>query len=252
MKKILVIEDQKDIREIISALLTEEGYIVFTAKNGEDGISLAIMELPELIICDILMPGIDGYSVIKELSKNNKTKAIPFIFLTAKVEKEDIRYGMMLGADDYLFKPFKTDELLNSIKSRLKRIETLKADKPKTIENHNAKKYAIEEKIFLRVNGIPHLIKICDILYVVAERQYTSLKLVDGKSYLLRRSITNWVKILPDKHFLRIHRSTIINIDFLVKMEKWYNSSYLVRLKNVPEPFQISKRYATEFRKVTI
>ncbi|MHB8906941.1 MAG: response regulator transcription factor, partial [Melioribacteraceae bacterium] len=127
MKKILVIEDEKDIREVINALLTEEGYAVYSAKNGKDGIELAKNEIPNLIICDIMMPGMDGYTVLKELSKNSSTKSIPFIFLTAKVERNDLRFGMELGADDYLFKPFKSEELLKSISSRLNRIETLKA-----------------------------------------------------------------------------------------------------------------------------
>ncbi|MCL4551503.1 MAG: response regulator transcription factor [Bacteroidetes bacterium] len=252
MKKILVIEDEKDIREIISALHSEEGFIVYTAKNGRDGITIAQSELPNLIICDIMMPGMDGYSVLKELSKNDSAKSIPFIFLTAKVERNDIRLGMELGADDYLFKPFKSEELLKSISSRLNRIETLKGVFTKAEESPSPKKYTIDDKIFIHANGSPHLIKINEILFIVAERQYSSINLLDGKSYLLRKSISKWEELLPCKNFLRIHRSTIINIDYLVKMEKWYNSSFLVHLKNVPESFEISKRYATKLRQNTV
>ncbi|MHB8931162.1 MAG: LytR/AlgR family response regulator transcription factor [Melioribacteraceae bacterium] len=248
MKKILVIEDEKDIREVINALLTEEGYAVYSAKNGKDGIELAKNEIPNLIICDIMMPGMDGYTVLKELSKNSSTKSIPFIFLTAKVERNDLRFGMELGADDYLFKPFKSEELLKSISSRLSKIETLKAEFTKTKEDSTQKKYTIDDKIFIHANGSPHLIRINEILFIAAERQYSSIRLLDGKSYLLRKSVSKWEELLPSKNFLRIHRSTIINIDYLVKMEKWYNSSFLVHLKNVPEPFEISKRYATKLR----
>ncbi len=248
MKKILVIEDEKNIREIIGALLNEEGFMVYTAKNGKEGIDIAQKELPDLIISDIMMPGMDGYSVLKELSKNNITKLIPFIFLTAKVERNDIRVGMELGADDYLFKPFRSEELLKSISSRLGRIETLKAEFTKTNEDSFSKKYTIDDKIFIQANGSPHLIKINEILFITAERQYSSIKLLEGKSYLLRKSVSKWEELLPCKNFLRIHRSTIINIDYLVKMEKWYNSSFLVHLKNIPEPFEISKRYATKLR----
>ena len=251
MKKILIIEDEKDIREIIFTLLSEEGYTVYAAKNGKEGISIAQNELPNLIICDIMMPAMDGYSVLKELASNASTKSIPFIFLTAKVERDDIRFGMELGADDYLLKPFKPDELLKSISSRLNRIETLKAEFTKTETDSSPKKYTIDDKIIIRANGNPHLVRINEILFVTAERQYSSIKLLDGKSYLLRKSVTKWEELLPCKNFLRIHRSTIINIDYLVKIEKWYNSSFLIHLKNVPEPFEISKRYATKLRQNT-
>lgn len=107
MKKILVIEDEKSVRENIVTLLNEESYEALSAHNGETGIRMAIAEIPDLIICDIMMPGKDGYAVFKELSKNKMTKTIPFIFLTAKVEHKDLRKGMELGADDYLLNHLK-------------------------------------------------------------------------------------------------------------------------------------------------
>jgi CheY-like chemotaxis protein len=119
MKKILVIEDEKDIQDVISTLLTEEGYSVCIAKNGKEGLSLARKEIPDLIICDIVMPVLDGYSVLTELSENPDMKSIPFIFLTARVEKEDIRLGRELGAGEYLHKPFRADDLLKAIESLL-------------------------------------------------------------------------------------------------------------------------------------
>jgi DNA-binding LytR/AlgR family response regulator len=246
--KILIIEDEKIVRENVSLLLSEEGYTVFTAKEGNEGIKLAKKELPDLIICDIMMDGKDGYTVIKELSLNNSTKTIPFIFLTAKVEKNDIRMGMNLGADDYLFKPFDSNDLLKSISIRLKRIDQLKAEIDNVKAAPKQNKYNIDDKIFIQVNNKAHLIKISDIICIDAEKQYTSLKLADGKSYLLRKSISIWETLLPVKKFLRIHRSTIINIDYLVKMETWYNSSYIVYLKGIEKPFVISRRYSTKLR----
>ena len=128
MKKILVIEDDKNVRENIKTLLSEEGFIVYSASAGDEGIIIAKNEIPDLIVCDIMMHGKDGYAVLKELSKNSFTKSIPFIFLTAKVERSDLRLGMELGADDYLFKPFKSEELLKSIESRLRRVDVFKAE----------------------------------------------------------------------------------------------------------------------------
>lgn len=248
MKKILVVEDEKSVRENIVTLLTEEGYKVFSAQNGEQGINVAKSEEPDLIICDIMMPGKDGYAVLTELSNYRNTKTIPFIFLTAKVERSDLRLGMELGADDYLFKPFKIDELLKSVESRLKKSGMIKAELQAVHEKSIERKHKVSDKLFINVNGKPQLITISEIIFIAAENQYTVVNLTSAKSYLIRKSISYWEEILPENIFLRIHRSTIINTDYLQKIEKWYNSSFIVRLKNVNDPFVISKRYASKLR----
>lgn len=122
-KKVLIIEDNNDIRENVVEILELANYQVFDANNGKKGVELAIKELPDIILCDIMMPELDGYGVLYMLNKNTDTAAIPFIFLTAKAERVDLRKGMELGADDYLTKPFDDMELLNAIESRLKKKE---------------------------------------------------------------------------------------------------------------------------------
>jgi CRP-like cAMP-binding protein/CheY-like chemotaxis protein len=134
MKKILIIEDNNDMRENTAEILELANYKVFTAKNGKEGVELAQKVKPDLIICDIMMPVLDGYGVLHLLSKNNDTAAIPFIFLTAKAERTDLRKGMEMGADDYLTKPFDDIELLSAIESRLKKMDILKKEFPKNIE----------------------------------------------------------------------------------------------------------------------
>ncbi len=124
--KILIIEDEEIIRETTAQILELANYEVFTASDGKKGILIAQTENPDLIICDIMMPELDGYGVIHVLSKDPKTSGIPFIFLTAKIEKKDIRKGMALGADDYITKPFEEIDLLSAIESRLKRSQVLK------------------------------------------------------------------------------------------------------------------------------
>lgn len=126
MKKILLIEDNLEVRENTSEILTLANYQVVTAQNGKVGVEKAVSEKPDLIICDIMMPELDGYGVLHILSKQTDTASIPFIFLTAKTERTDIRKGMNLGADDYLTKPFDDTELLNAIETRLKRSAMLK------------------------------------------------------------------------------------------------------------------------------
>ncbi|MDJ0518919.1 MAG: response regulator [Trichodesmium sp. MO_231.B1] len=119
MKKILVIEDDKSILTIITDILEAEDFVVVGAKNGRVGIEKAQQEIPDLILCDVMMPEVDGYGVLKSLRQNLVTEAIPFIFLTAKSTKADLREGMELGADDYLTKPFTRDELMKAINTRL-------------------------------------------------------------------------------------------------------------------------------------
>lgn len=121
MKKILLIEDNPDIRENTAEILSLASYDVLTAENGKVGVALAQEKNPDLIICDIMMPELDGYGVLHILSKRDETARIPFIFLTAKTEKSDLRKGMELGADDYLTKPFDDTELLNAIATRLRK-----------------------------------------------------------------------------------------------------------------------------------
>jgi DNA-binding response OmpR family regulator len=123
MKKILLIEDNTEVRENTAEILSLANYDVVTAQNGKVGVELAQEAKPDLIICDIMMPELDGYGVLHILSKKAETANIPFIFLTAKTEKGDIRKGMNLGADDYLTKPFDDTELLNAIETRLRRTE---------------------------------------------------------------------------------------------------------------------------------
>jgi CheY-like chemotaxis protein/CRP-like cAMP-binding protein len=121
MKSILVIDDNKDIRDNTAEILDLAGYKTFTAENGKKGVDVALKEKPDVIVCDIMMPELDGYGVLHLLRKNPETQYIPFIFLTAKTERSDFRKGMEMGADDYITKPFEDIELLNAIEVRLKK-----------------------------------------------------------------------------------------------------------------------------------
>lgn len=126
MKKVLIIEDNPDVRENLAEILTLSGYNALTAENGKLGVDRAVRDLPDLILCDIMMPELDGYGVLHILSRQQHTADIPFIFLTAKAEKEDFRRGMSLGADDYIVKPFDDVALLQTIEARLQKSERLK------------------------------------------------------------------------------------------------------------------------------
>jgi len=155
MRKVLLIEDDSVLRENTAELLELSNYEVITASNGKKGVMAAKAYLPNVIVCDIMMPELDGYGVLKQLGKNEATMHIPFIFLSAKTEKEDVRKGMNLGADDYLTKPFEEIDLINAIESRLARAQILKElEKPENAnKNDNEIKTIHEFKNYIDDNG---------------------------------------------------------------------------------------------------
>jgi DNA-binding NarL/FixJ family response regulator len=123
MRTILVIEDEPEMRRNITTLLRYHEYQTFEAENGRKGLELARREKPDLILCDVMMPELDGHSVLQALQQDSGLALIPFIFLTAKGDKDDLRSGMNLGADDYLTKPVANKDLVNAIEARLRRAE---------------------------------------------------------------------------------------------------------------------------------
>lgn len=128
MKKILVIEDNAGIRENIAEILELANYQVFIAEDGKTGIEIALHEKPDLILCDVMMPQLDGYGVLHLMHKNPAIRNTPFIFMSARTDRAEMRRGMELGADDYITKPFEKTELLQAIECRLQRVEWLKQD----------------------------------------------------------------------------------------------------------------------------
>jgi DNA-binding NarL/FixJ family response regulator len=138
MKKILVIEDEAETLENLVLMLEMEGFKPLSAPNGRVGLALAKRELPDVVLCDVSMPELDGYGVLESLRADSATVSIPFIFLTAKGDKKDLRTGMNLGADDYLTKPASAEEVLSAINARLDR--------------HNEKEQAAMAKVELKPN----------------------------------------------------------------------------------------------------
>jgi DNA-binding NarL/FixJ family response regulator len=121
MKRILVIEDQEPLRQSLLMVLRLEEFHVIVAENGRRGLELALSSPPDLILCDVMMPEVNGHTVLQQLRQNPATSKTPFIFMSAKGEKKDLRAGMNLGADDYLIKPVSRDELLAAIEARFER-----------------------------------------------------------------------------------------------------------------------------------
>lgn len=177
-KSILIIEDQDDVRENIAELLELSSYEVHTAENGKAGVKSALANTPNLVLCDIMMPEMDGYEVLYLLSKNPETSSIPFIFLTAKAEKSDFRKGMNMGADDYITKPFEEMELLGAIENRLSKYEKLISTKDiDELVNHASQYTALE----LEKERKTRAFKKKDIIYREGDFGTYVYKIIKGK-----------------------------------------------------------------------
>jgi CheY-like chemotaxis protein/CRP-like cAMP-binding protein len=168
MKTILLIEDDKILRENTAELLELSGYQVFTAANGKIGIVSAIEKLPDLIVCDIMMPEVDGFGVLESLSSHESTQHIPFIFLSAITEHKSIRKGMDLGADDYLTKPFEEEELISAIESRMakaKLLHNINTNKQEQVEDPNEIGNLNQLKNYFDDNGEVIIVNEGDTIY---------------------------------------------------------------------------------------
>lgn len=163
--KILIIEDNLDVRENLSEILVLSGYDTITAANGKTGVESALREIPDLILCDIMMPELDGYGVLRILSKNPATAYIPFIFLTAKTEMSEMRKGMTLGADDYITKPFDDVELLDTIEIRLKKKKMPASDSTSQVFITINDKQMMDALPASMLEGESRLLRKKDILY---------------------------------------------------------------------------------------
>jgi DNA-binding response OmpR family regulator len=153
--KVLLIEDDVSLRGNTAEILELSGYEVIMASNGKMGVEKAVQQHPDIIICDIMMPELDGYGVLELLSKNENTKSIPFIFLSAKTDRKDVRLGMNLGADDYITKPFSEEDLIMAIESRLAKSAILKENQNilEKVKNNDEIKTLNDLKNFFDDNG---------------------------------------------------------------------------------------------------
>jgi len=152
--RVLIVEDDPLIRANVLELLTEEGYEVISAQDGADGIALAKARVPSLVVCDITLPKLDGYAVLRAIREDPAIASTPFIFLTAKAERADVRTGMSLGADDYLSKPFTSKELLDAVRIRLRRISELLARGRAALEKETEVAPSVHSPAFVPSDGV--------------------------------------------------------------------------------------------------
>ena len=182
MKKILIIEDNADVRDNMCDILSLAGYRAVGEADGKSGVARARAERPDLILCDVMMADLDGYGVLKILSDDPETAAIPFVFVTAKSEQEDLRRGMNLGADDYVTKPFYKDELLRIVEVRLRRaaMRSRTASLPDNWTGFLSKSALGEALAALTATGTVKRFRRGEALFRVGEKVRDMFLLVDG------------------------------------------------------------------------
>lgn len=244
-KKILIIEDDKNLLLNIKELLEEEGYLVQTTTDGKTGLELIFNWKPELILCDITIPILNGYEILNEVLKNSSAKGIPFIFLTAKTDKDDRNYALKMGAADYISKPFQLEDLIDTVNIYLERNNGWKHEPDFDMYRYKLKP---EDEFPMLIADKKRMVKVSDLKYVKIENPYIMIKASDERSYSVEGSINEWEEILPENIFIRIHRGVIINSAFISKIEKINFNSYLVYLKGETEPFLITKRYSEKLK----
>ena len=247
METVLFIEDDRALRENFGKILSLNNYYPILAETGEMGLRLAKKIIPDLIICDIMLPDIDGYQILKELSQSKETQTIPFIFLTAKAEMEDLRKGMNLGADDYLTKPIKTKEVLKAIRLRLDKkikVSEMAAD----VKQDENQQLSIEDSILISSDGKAHSVNINEVVCIISAGVYSNSNMINNEVFLVRKLIKEWEKILPEKCFIRVHRTAIINTNHIKSIEKSPNHTFRIFLKDFNRAIVSSHKFSRRLR----
>ncbi len=232
----LIVDDESLAREDLRTILQEFNYVKIIAEA--DSIDMAVNEIkthnPDLIFLDIKLPGESGFDLL------NKIKIDAHIIFVTAYDEYAIR-AFEVNAKDYLLKPV-TKERMHQALENLSIDEKAKEKKLRNLE--------YDDRIFLLLDNSYTFLNIQSIIKIKAADDYTDLQLVNQSSGLALKSMQEWDNRLPEKHFVRIHRSTIININFIQKIEKWFNNSFKVYLKNIEEPVVISRRYATKIKDI--
>ena len=225
----IIVDDERLARQDLKAIIDEFDEIecVGEAKNITTAKELLKKFNPNLLFLDIKMPGESGFDMLEHLEEN-----IHIVFVTA-FDEYAIR-AFEVNALDYLLKPVTKERLYLTIE---------KLEETKKVAPENLKKLEYDDQIFLKLNNKYHFLKLNSILQITAEGDYSKIQCKDGKKSLVLKPMKEWEDRLPENHFVRIHRATIINTDEVERIEPWYNNAHLVYLKGVEKPAVMSRRY---------
>ncbi len=263
----VIVDDDEDARKLLSILLKKfpEIKIVGEAENISKAVALINKKKPDSVFLDIHMNEANAFDLMNKLSTDAKV-----IFVSA--DDEFALRAFEVNAFDYIKKPVEPKRLALTVARLLEQAKNKKIaenvliqDTGQPLPNEEAKNEQAElkneeivpsktqmleydDRLFLTIDGVSRFIKISSIEFISAEKDYSYTYLVDGKKFLVLKPMVEWEKRLTKKHFIRIHRSTIINLEYVEKIEKWFNSSYHVYLQNFEQPFQMSRRYVSKLK----
>lgn len=232
--KTIIIDDERLARREMRRLLAEfdEINIVGEAENLSEAVELIEKEKPHIVFLDIQLSNENGFELIEKTEPDFK-----LIFVTA-FDAYAIR-AFEINALDYLLKPVNPERLAKAI-ARL--------DEEKPNEKTDFRPLEFDDRIFLELGTRSIFLKVCEISYINSAGDYSEIFTVQGKKYLIEKPLREWEKRLPEKHFLRIHRQTIINLEEIENIETWFNRTFQVRLKNLSAPLAVSRRYAVKLK----
>ena len=249
ISKLLIIEYEKHVAENLSTFLEETGYEVKIANTGLEGLRQIREFEPTLVLCNIVMPELDGFGVLKEMQRDSTIEEVPFIFLSACAEMTNLRKGMEMGADDFLVKPIEYNSLIRSVEASIIRFKNRKITTLDIKNRTRIEQLTENSTIFIMLDKHPYFIKVNQIAAISSSSQYTTLYLTDNRQVIFRKSLKRWEQTLPNSIFLRISRSTIINTNCISRVEKWLQFSYKIYISGIEKPFELSRRYASKIRR---
>lgn len=267
LKRILVIEDDTSVRKFVSDVLTAEGYYVIEKPNAEEGLERFFKkgkgenENFDIIICDIMMPGANGFEVLKKLKKKKIVMPI-FIYITANKEREYLRTAMEAGADDFITKPFTAEELLKSVRVQEAKKEAAissaddllqkkKKDKNEITSKVNVKKtqkLKYDSNIFISNNDKACFVNIKDIILIQSLKDYTKLITKSKETFYIRKPLKRWCSSLPAEHFIMVNRSELVNKNYISLINKLPNNTHEVILKEYKYKIKISRRISAKLK----
>lgn len=249
MLKVLIIENKDVNLKIIDDILDPDRYEINYSHDKNDGVEIAIRYLPDVII--FLYSGSDDKVFLNRLIGNERTCGLVLITVSNNPSFEEQRTLMEMGVEDYIPASFIEKSLLNSIQSRLKRTSTLKEKLNEEINSFEAVKPQVkrDDHIIIKIGKKIKLIKFSEIVCITALKEYSCIRTSSNFEIIARKSMRNWSKVLPENNFLRIHRATIINLNFIDKIVHASPRIYTVSLKGVKETFNFSYRYANIMRR---
>lgn len=255
-RKVLIVEDDKSTREAMTEILELEGYAVQKAVTAREAIDTLLTQSFDIILCDLVLPDLTGFSIIDHVIASHSGPRPVIIIVSGLDDRDNMRKGMELGVDDYVTKPFTRNELLKTIKTQLAKKEQLKEEMEQGSELKvpgaapgTQRALNKETFLFLADSRSASFVKMAEIKCIISDKDYSKIFIKDNKRFILKKSLRSWLGVLPKSIFLRINKSTIINLNFVLKVEEWFNGSYMVYLDGASEPFNISTRTAIKLRK---